>query len=130
MAKEDFDFEKYWLAKFSKYLKEIAGINIHNGIMKGSEGLSDNSNREDVVKWSKEAIENLDSLVDEEKRIRIMTGCACQYPKYDLQEIRKKYEETKDIDLVHQKLLEKFISFLKDSLKLDTGLVKDIINRG
>ncbi len=130
MAKEDFDFEKYWLAKFSKYLKEIAGINIHNGIMKGCEGFSDNSNREEIIKWSKKAIEKLDSLVDEEKRIKIMTGCACQYPKYDLQEIRKKYGETKDIDLVHQMLLEKFILFLKDSLKLDTGLVKDIINRG
>jgi len=130
MAKEDFDFEKYWLAKFSNFLGKIAGKNIQNKIMKGSEGLSDNSNREEVVKWSKKAIEKLDSLVDEETRIEIMTNCACQSPKSDLQEIREKYEEAKDIDLVHQKLLEKFISFLKDPLKLDDELIKDIINRG
>jgi len=42
----------------------------------------------------------LDSLVDEKMRIDIMTGCACQYPKSNLKEIRKTYEETKDIDLV------------------------------
>jgi len=130
MAKEDFDFEKYWLAKFSKCLGKIAGEGIHNEIMKGSEEFSDSSNRKKIIKWSKEAMEKLDSLVDEEKRIEIMTGCACQYPKSNLQEIRKTYEETKDIDLVHQKLLEKFILFLKDSLKLDDEIVKDIINRG
>jgi hypothetical protein len=100
MAKEDFNFEKYWLAKFSKCLGETAAEDIQNEIMNGSKGLSDNSNRKDVIKWSKKAMEILDSLVDEKIRIDIMTGCACQYPKSNLKEIRKTYKETKDIDLV------------------------------
>jgi len=52
------DFEKYWLAKFSKCLGEIADEDIQNEIMNGSKGLSDNSNREDIIKWSKKAMEN------------------------------------------------------------------------
>jgi len=130
MAEEDFDFEKHWLAKFSECLGEIAGENIQNEIMKGSEELSKNSNRGEVINWSKESMEKLDSLVDEKRRIDIMTGCACQYPKSDLQEIRKIYEETKDIDVVHQMLQKQFISFLKNSLRLDAELVEAIVNRG
>ena len=130
MAKEDFNFEKYWLAKFSKCLGEIAGEDIQNEIMNGSKGLSDNSNRKDVIKWSKKAMEKLDSLVDEEIRIDIMTGCACHYTKSNLKEIRNTYEETKNIDLALRMLLEQFTSFLKYSSKLNDELIEDIINRG
>ena len=98
--------------------------------MKGSEDFSDNSSREEVINWSKEAMKKLDSLVDEKRRIEIMTGCACQYPKSDLKEMRKTYEETKDIDLVHQMLQEQFVSFLKNSLKLNNELIEEIVKRG
>lgn len=124
------DFEKYWLAKFSNCLEKVAGQDIRDEIMKGSEELSDSSDRHDVIDWSRQAMEKLDFLVNEKKRIEIMTGCACQYPKTDLQEIRRKYEETKDIDRAHQMLQERFVSFLKDSLKLNDELIKDIVNRG
>ena len=65
--------------------------------MKGSEDFSDNSSREEVINWSKEAMKKLDSLVDKKRRIEIMTGCACQYPKSDLKEMRRTYEETKTL---------------------------------
>lgn len=126
----EFDFEKYWLAKFVKCLDDVAEEEIRKEVMKGSERLSKNSNRGEVINWSKESMEELDSLVDEKRRIDIMTGCACQYPKSDLQEIRKIYEETKDIDVVHQMLQKQFVSFLKNSLRLDAELVEAIVNRG
>ncbi len=125
----EFDFEKYWLAKFVKCLDDVAEEEIRKEVMKGSERLSKNSNRGEVINWFKESMEKLDSLVDEKRRIDIMTGCACQYPKSDLQEIRKIYEETKDIDVVHQMLQKQFISFLKNSLRLDAELVEAIVNR-
>jgi hypothetical protein len=130
MAEKDFDFEKYWLSKFSKCLGEIVGEDIQKEVMRGSKELSSRSNSEQVVKWSQEAMEKLDSLVDEEKRIEIMTGCACEYLKSDLREIRKAYEETENIDLVHQMLRKQFISFLKTSLELNDEFIKDILNRG
>lgn len=125
----EFDFEKYWLAKFVKCLDDVPEEEIRKEVMKGSERLSKNSNRGEVINWFKESMEKLDSLVDEKRRIDIMTGCACQYPKSDLQEIRKIYEETKDIDVVHQMLQKQFISFLKNSLRLDAELVEAIVNR-
>lgn len=124
------DFEKYWLGKFSRSIEDIAGKEIKDKIMAGSEGLSDSSDRNEVISWSKKAMEELDGLIDADKRIDIMTRCACQYPKSEVEEIRKKYEETRSVELAHEMLLKKFVSFLKDTLELDTDLTNDIIDRG
>ncbi|MBU7018953.1 MAG: hypothetical protein HXS44_15700 [Theionarchaea archaeon] len=124
------DFERSWLEKFARYLDEVAGEEIRKEIMKGSEDLSDNSSREQIISWSREAIEKMDSQIDEKKRIDIMTACACKYPESDLQEIRESYEETKDIDLVHQMLQKRFVSFLKNGLKLNDECIKEIVDAG
>ena len=125
----DVDFEKSWLTKFSERLKDIAGEDILNEIMRGSGGLSDDSNRQDVINWSEQAMDKLDSLVDEKKRIEIMTSCACQYPKSELKKIRKAYAETEDIALAHQMLQERFVLSLRLTLKLEDKLIKDIVSR-
>lgn len=124
------DFLKNWLLKLTHCLDEIAGEKIRKNVLQGSEKLSSGASPKERIDWIKEAMERLESLVDEKKRIEIMTGCACQYTQSDLDEIRKAYQESKDIDLAHKMLLEKFISFLRDSLKLDDDLIDDIVNRG
>lgn len=124
------DFEKRWVAKFSDCLGRSAGEEVRKKVLQGSERITSRSSRKEIIEWTRQAMDRLDALVDEEKRIEIMTGCACQYPESDLQEIRKAYQQTKDIDLVHTMLQEKFLSFLRDSLKLSDELVEDIANRG
>lgn len=130
MKSSENDFLKNWLLKFSHCLNEIAGEKIRIKVLKGSEKLTSNSSQKEIFGWIKGAMERLDNLVDETKRIEIMTGCACQYSQTDLQDIRKTYQESKNIDLAHKMLLEKFISFLRGSLKLDNDLIDDIVNRG
>jgi len=127
---EECDFERAWLAKFSGCLDEIAGEEIRKEVMKGSEELSSRSSRQDVIVWSKRAMERLEALVDKERRKTIMTGCACQYPKSDLQAMRKAYEATRDIELAHQMLQQQFESFLKNTLELSEELVAEIVSRG
>jgi len=127
---EEFDFEKYWLNKFSKCLGEIAGENIQKEILAGIEKFSDETSANDKFNWSQKAMEKLNSFVDGEKRIDLMTGCACQYPKEELQEVKKKYEETKSIDLVLQMLQDKFENFLKNTLKLNKEYFIFIVERG
>jgi predicted hydrocarbon binding protein len=73
----------------------------------------------------------LGSLVTEEERKAIMTGCACQYPTSALQDIRAAYEESAgDIDLAHRLLQERFEAFLVESLALEDELVEEIVGRG
>jgi predicted hydrocarbon binding protein len=127
---EQQDFERAWLSKFSSCLDKVAGEEIREQVMEGSEALSSQSDRQEVIAWSKEAMARLDSLVDAEKRKQVMTGCACQYPKADLQGIRKLYEATRDIDLALQMLQEQFESFLKDTMKLDAEMIEEIVGRG
>ncbi|UCB52966.1 MAG: hypothetical protein JSV10_02430 [Candidatus Zixiibacteriota bacterium] len=123
------DFERSWLSKFSSCLDKIAGEDTREKILQGSERLTSDSHSNAVIEWTRQAMDRLDALVDEEKRIGVMIGCACQFPESDLQEIRKAYEQTRDIDLAHTMLQEKFLSFLRDSLKLGDELVEDIVNR-
>lgn len=124
------DFEKQWLARLSRRLVELAGMEIRDEVMKGSEHLSDNSDQREIIYWSVQALQKLDALLDDGKKREILTGCACKYPKSDLQEIREKYAETGDIDRVHTMLQEKFRSFLKNRLKIDDGLIRDVVDRG
>ncbi|MFX1486562.1 MAG: DUF6144 family protein [Promethearchaeota archaeon] len=127
---EGSDFERIWLTRFSECIGRIAGEEIRKEIMKDTERISEETSREEVIDWTKKAMEKLDTLVDESKRIEIMTNCACRYPKSDLRAIKERYEETKDIGVVHQMLQEQFESFLDDSLKLDKEMIEEIVNKG
>ena len=124
------DFEHRWICKFSEGLKHIAGENIRKTVMDGSQKLSSDSSRAEVIRWTKTAMERLEGAVDQEKQIQIMTGCACRYPRSALEAIRETYATTKDISIAHRMLQEQFVTFLKDSLKLDDDTVHQVVERG
>lgn len=127
---EELDFERTWLAKLSARLDAVVGEQIRKQVLAGSEALTSESPRATVLDWTRGAMERLDSLVKEAGRRSILAGCACQYPMDALQEMRKAYEETGDISLVHDMLQGQFESFLRDALHLDKGLVAAIVERG
>jgi hypothetical protein len=126
----DHDFEKQWLSKFSHCLNRIAGEEIRKKVLKGSEKLTSGASRKEIIGWTAGVMRRLDTLLDEKKRIEIMTGCACRYPESELREMRKAYQESKDIDVVHKMLQEKFVFFVKNTLGLNDQLVEDIMSRG
>lgn len=127
---EGYDFERAWLSKLSNCLDEVAGEQIRRQVMAGSQTLSDASDRQAVIDWSREAMDRLDSLVDEDGRRAIMIGCACRYPRADLEPMRQAYAATGDVDRAHRMLQEQFESFLRDTLQLDEGMVADVVSRG
>ena len=93
------DFERAWLAKLSTCLEEIGGAEIRNEVMKGSDGLSSHSSRQDVIEWSKGAMERLDALVDnEEVRRNIMLCCSHIFPQSRIRKLRAEYERLGRID--------------------------------
>jgi predicted hydrocarbon binding protein len=127
---EGYDFEGAWLKKLSDGLDLYAGEEIRLAVMEGSENLSSQSSSQDVIRWSKSAMERLDSLVANERRVAIMTGCACRYPKAALQPMREMYATTRDLEGVHHMLQEQFESFLRSTLDLSKEYVEEIIRRG
>jgi predicted hydrocarbon binding protein len=127
---QELDAERHWLGKLSDCLADELGDEIRQEVMAGSESLTAGSPRQDVIDWTRQAMARLDAIAEEEARIEIMTRCACQYPKADLQEIRQAWEETGDLDLVHGMLQARFEAFLEDSLELDEELITDVVARG
>ena len=124
------DFEQAWLAKLSRGLHELAGADIRQRVMQGSEGLSSRSSRREVIEWSRQAMERLEALVDEERRRAILAGCACQYPRSDLQAIRQATQASGDMDLAHRMLQAQFEAFLSGVLHLEEPLIGEIVQRG
>jgi hypothetical protein len=125
------DFERAWLAKFARGLREAVGEEMCAEVMDGSEGLSSDTAREEVMRWTEKALRRLDRLVDTAGRRAILTGCGCQYPVSELRPIREAYEGSAgDIQPAHRMLQEKFESFLVDSLGLETNGVEEIVQKG
>lgn len=124
------DFEQAWLSKLSRCLQRVSGKEVQRQVMEGSESLTMASSRQEVIRWSQQAMERLDTLVDEEARQQIMAGCACQYPKAELEEARKTWENTGDLDRVHGLLQAQFETFLRQVLALDETLIQEIASRG
>ena len=52
-------FELRWLSKFSKCLDEAVGGYIRNQVMEGAEKLGSGMNDEEVIEWTREAINRL-----------------------------------------------------------------------
>ncbi len=124
------DFERYWLGKLARCLAELAGDEVRDQVMAGSEGLSDDSDRDAVIAWTQGAVGRLEALVDGAVAQEVMLGCACQYPAQDLQAARQAYLDSGDIDRAHRILQAQFESFLVDVLGLDDEMVGEILSRG
>jgi len=118
-------FEQMWLAKLSGCLDEVAGEEIRKEVMAGT---SDPSTAV-VIQWTREAMERLEALAGEERSRSVMMGCACQYPKSDLQEIKRTVQATGDLNLAHRMLQERFETFLRDTLSLSEELVANVVQR-
>jgi len=122
--------EDQWLEKFSKGLEETVVNEIRKEVLRGSDELLGNIDQQKIIDWTREAVSRLDSLVGEEERRRIMTGCACHFPEQRLRPIRAEYQKTKDIDKAQTMLQELFVSDLRNVLKLDDELVKNVLSWG
>jgi len=127
---EAFDFDLAWMEKFRTYLDETVGEEIRDVVIQDGENLSAESSRLEVIEWTQQAMERLDSLVDERTSCSILSACSCHYPKANLQEIKSVYAATKDIDRVHALFQEQFESFLRNTIHVSEEVLAEIVDRG
>lgn len=127
---EEMDFERLWRGKFVRCLDELVGPELRGEIARGWDEPIAPPEPGEVIAWTQAAMQRLESLVDEPTRQEVMARCACLYPPEDLQDIRRAYQQSGDIDLAQRMLRERFEAFLRNTLNLDDGLIQDIIGRG
>lgn len=125
-----FDCDRAWMEKFRTYLDETVGEEIREVVIRGGENLSAESSRLEVIEWTQQAMERMDSLVDERTSCSILSACACHYPKANLQEIKAVYAATKDIDRVHAMFQDQFESFLRNTIGVSEEMLAEIVDRG
>jgi hypothetical protein len=118
------------LGKFSGCLSELAGQEVREQVMAGSEALSDRATRAEVIAWTQRAMRRLEESVDSATARAILEGCACRYPTENLHEARETYAGTGDIDRVHRMLQEQFESFMLDVLVLDPADAEAVLSKG
>jgi hypothetical protein len=124
------DFERAWLSKFANCLDQEVGEEVRKYIMEGNDQFSSSTSPEDVIQWTRDAMQRLDRSVDEPRRRAVMTGCACLYPASELQEIKAIYENSHDLDLAHAMLQEQFESFLRSDMGLEEELIDELVKKG
>lgn len=126
----ELDFEPAWLGKLTRGLDAIAGEQLRQELMQGSQGQSSACDPQQVTDWTNALLDRMANLLDQESARAVMTRCACEYPKSDLQPLREEYERTKDVYVVHQMLQARLESFLRDTLKLSDELTDEVLARG
>ena len=124
------DFERTWQDKLSRSMSKHADEEIGEKILEGSEQLSDQSSRTDVIQWSGCAMSKLEGLLPLQTAQDVLTGCACHYPHEALQSLRDAYQQGSDIRKIHSMLLESFRAFLEGNLELEVDEIETILARG
>lgn len=124
------DFERSWQSKLATGLDQHLEPIERDRVLTGGELLTMESSTKDKVIWSCGMLNRLEEVADEKARQDIMTGCACQYPKADLEDARDIYLKTGDVDQVINLLQANFEGFLRDILKLDEDLINELIHKG
>jgi len=124
------DFESAWQSKLTSGLDQHLEPKERDRVLTGGELLTMESSPKDKIIWSCEMLNRLEEVAGEKARQDIMTGCACQYPKADLDPARDIFLKTRDVDQVIDLLQAKFEGFLRDILKLDEELIHELIRRG
>jgi hypothetical protein len=124
------DFENQWQEKLSRAVEYRLGEEIRDRVLRGGKELTDDTSSEDKIAWTCQALNRLGETADLKTRQEILAQCACQYSKEDLQDVKRAYQASGNIDLVVSSLQEKFELFLRESLELEEDLIEAIRHLG
>ena len=74
--------------RMAMHLGPLAGDEMRNKVMEGSEQITANSSEKELIDWVKGTMRRLDKLVDEKTRIQLMENCG-----YDCSSVNKGFIE-------------------------------------
>lgn len=86
-----------WIEKLNRSLELSVDDATRAAIMEGSESLTSASGPQKKATWVGNAMERMDSMLDEKTRIEVMERCSCDFEARK-RVARRIYEESTDID--------------------------------
>lgn len=127
---DKFDFEKYWLQKFTQCLMKKTSNNVTARIMIDSEHLSDQTDKKEIIQWTQSAMARMQNELSVSEQREVMLQCACQYPTESLQDLKHIFAENKDIQQIIGLLQKRFELFLKNDLCLEEDEIQFVLEQG
>jgi hypothetical protein len=90
------------LVPIEKNVEHYAGKEVSEKVMEGSENITEKTDKKKKALWTKNAMERLDSLVDEKTRIQIMNNCGKNCAEINKRVIQKAMERRKKFELFEE----------------------------
>jgi effector-binding domain-containing protein len=84
-----------WSGLFFRNLNRVLGEDAALEIMKCGGELTPDSTGDDRFRWTRQAMEMLDELADEDQKYDILSSCAHVFPREQIEKLRTVYEEEK-----------------------------------
>ena len=130
MADPALDFEKVWQTKLKRALREHGCVHPGTGWVEGGDVLSSTSERGQVIAWTRDVLERMEAGLARDVCRDVLSSCACQYPRGQLQDVRQCYQQSGSYQLAHQMLQSRFEEFLHRTLHLSEQDSGEIIRLG
>lgn len=130
LTEQSLDFEKAWQTKLQRALHEHTCAHPGTGWIEGGDVLSSTSDRGQVIAWTRDLLEKMEARLACDVCRDVLTSCACQYPREQLQDVRQCYQQSGSYQLAHQMLQSRFEEFLRRTLHLSDQASEEIIRLG
>ena len=118
--------QKEWIEKLEQGFDKHSDENTKNFILSNKPADAD-SDELKLIEFTIQAVNKMDTMLPEDIKREILINCSCHYPKDRLQELKNLYNQTGNIDKVHQLLEEQFESTLYNPSEFESEFssVKD-----
>ncbi len=121
------DFEKMWLDKLSRQLKELKGQEFTDRVLKGSEEFSSSTAPVNVIAWTANVMNELKEDLSDKEIHDVVTGCACHYPGSKLVSIRDAFRMNGDFAEAIELLKKQFVESLRDEMLMDMETINRLL---
>jgi hypothetical protein len=123
------DFEHQWQKKLGDQIESKWDEQTRKKVLDGGDQLNDTTPRDEVIDWSRSAIEQLETIMPIENARDILTQCACHYPPEALLDLQKAYRNGASIEEIHSMLRDRFETFLSKQLNLTPEEVEIVLSQ-
>lgn len=84
------------LMPIEKNIENCAGLEVSQKVMAGSEEITEKTDKKKMALWTKDAMDRLDSSVDEKTRIQIMNNCGSNCAEINKRVIQKAVDRRRE----------------------------------
>jgi hypothetical protein len=104
--------EDHWRVVLAQNVREVLGDDAAEELVPDFDPEREYTEK-DNIEWTREAMKRMDREVEDEERIEVLTMCAHKIPDEHLEDLKDFWENTRDIDQLHDHWRQRFLRNLE-----------------